>query len=392
MKITRRDFLKGTATTLFLAGFNLPVFASSNKKKNLVVIMLRGGMDGLTAVPIIGDKDFEKKRKDIVIENIIKLNSDFALHPRLSGFYEAWTENTGTIVHATSIPYTQRSHFEGQNLMESGGRIAYQEKTGWVGRAMKIANLKGDGLALSLPMPLLLRGVPKNNNYYPADGQLPDDETLELLRSVYHERSEEELIDMINFIKKRKTEDMMSVNNYSSNSNKRNNNNLARQAAKALMQTNGPRVAVFEVNGFDTHAAQGGVDGTHTKCLVEMDEIIKTLKVYLEDAYKDTLILTVTEFGRTIAQNGGNGTEHGYGTAIFMAGGLLKKSQVYTDWPGLKSKELYQGRDLNATTDARSVYASAMSTVFDLDFKRIQKEVFWGEDLQNLSDKLFKSS
>lgn len=390
MKITRRDFLKGTATTLFLAGFNLPVFASSNKKKNLVVIMLRGGMDGLTAVPIIGDKDFEKKRKDIVIENIIKLNSDFALHPRLSGFYEAWTENTGTIVHATSIPYTQRSHFEGQNLMESGGRIAYQEKTGWVGRAMKIANLKGDGLALSLPMPLLLRGVPKNNNYYPTDGQLPDDETLELLRSVYHERSEEELIDMINFIKKRKTEDTMNVNAYSFL--KRNNNNLARQAAKALMQNNGPRVAVFEVNGFDTHAAQGGVDGTHTKCLVEMDEIIKTLKVYLEDAYKDTLILTVTEFGRTIAQNGGNGTEHGYGTAIFMAGGLLKKSQVYTDWPGLKSKELYQGRDLNATTDARSVYASAMSTVFDLDFKRIQKEVFWGEDLQNLSDKLFKSS
>jgi uncharacterized protein (DUF1501 family) len=383
MKITRRDFLKGTATTLFLAGFNLPVF---------VVIMLRGGMDGLTAVPIIGDKDFEKRRKDIVIENTIKLNSDFALHPRLSGFHEAWTENTGTIVHATSIPYTQRSHFEGQNLMESGGRIAYQEKTGWVGRAMKIANLKGDGLALSLPMPLLLRGVPKNNNYYPADGQLPDDETLELLRSVYHERSEEELIDMMNFIKKRKTEDMMSVNNYSSNSNKRNNNNLARQAAKALMQNNGPRVAVFEVNGFDTHAAQGGVDGTHTKCLVEMDEIIKTLKVYLEDTYKETLILTVTEFGRTIAQNGGNGTEHGYGTAIFMAGGLLKKSQVYTDWPGLKSKELYQGRDLNATTDARSVYASAMSTVFDLDFKRIQKEVFWGEDLQNLSDKLFRTS
>ena len=392
MKITRRDFLKGTATTLFLAGFNLPVFASSNKKKNLVVIMLRGGMDGLTAVPIIGDKDFEKRRKDIVIENTIKLNSDFALHPRLSGFHEAWTENTGTIVHATSIPYTQRSHFEGQNLMESGGRIAYQEKTGWVGRAMKIANLKGDGLALSLPMPLLLRGVPKNNNYYPADGQLPDDETLELLRSVYHERSEEELIDMMNFIKKRKTEDMMSVNNYSSNSNKRNNNNLARQAAKALMQNNGPRVAVFEVNGFDTHAAQGGVDGTHTKCLVEMDEIIKTLKVYLEDTYKETLILTVTEFGRTIAQNGGNGTEHGYGTAIFMAGGLLKKSQVYTDWPGVKSKELYQGRDLNATTDARSVYASAMSTVFDLDFKRIQKEVFWGEDLQNLSDKLFRTS
>ena len=89
-------------------------------------------------------------------------------------------------------------------------------------------------------------------------------------------------------------------------------------------------------------------------------------------------------------KNGGNGTEHGYGTAVFLAGGLVKKSQVHTDWPGLKRKELFDGRDLNATLDARSVYASAMSSVFDLDFKRIQKEVFWGEELQNLSDKLFK--
>jgi len=163
MKISRRDFLKGTATSLFLAGFNFPALASSSKKKNLVVIMLRGGMDGLCAVPVIGDKNFEKRRKSILIENTIKLNSDFALHPRLRAFNQCWNENTGTIVHATSIPYTQRSHFEGQNLMESGGRVAYQEKTGWVGRAMKLANLQGDGLALSLPMPLLLRGIPKNN-------------------------------------------------------------------------------------------------------------------------------------------------------------------------------------------------------------------------------------
>ena len=388
MKITRRDFLKGTATTLFLAGFNLPALASSSKKKNLVVIMLRGGMDGLCAVPVIGDKRFEKKRKSILIENTIKLNSDFALHPRLIGFNKCWNDNTGSIVHATSIPYTQRSHFEGQNLMESGGRTPYQEKTGWVGRAMKLANLQGDGLALSLPMPLLLRGIPKNNNYFPADGKLPRKDTLDLLRSVYADSSEDELLEMMNFIKKRKDEQMMGG---SSGRGKRKNKNLARQAATYLRKSDGPRVAVFEVNGFDTHAAQGGVDGTHTKCLVEMDEIINNLRDNLQEAYKDTIILTVTEFGRTIKQNGGNGTEHGYGTAIFMAGGLLKKSQVHTDWPGLKRKEMYEGRDLNATIDARSVYASAMSTVFDLDFKRIQKDVFWGEDLQNLSDKLFKA-
>ena len=388
MKISRRDFLKGTATTLFLAGFNLPALATSSRKKNLVVIMLRGGMDGLCAVPVIGDKNFEKRRKSILIENAIKLNSDFALHPKLKAFHRCWKENTGSIVHATSIPYTQRSHFEGQNLMESGGRVAYQEKTGWVGRAMKLAKLQGDGLALSLPMPLLLRGIPKNNNYFPADGRLPRKDTLDLLRTVYSDSSEDELLEMMNFIKKRKDEQMMGGSVFR---DKRENRNLARQAATYLRKSDGPRVAVFEVNGFDTHAAQGGVNGTHTRCLVEMDDIISNLKENLEEAYKDTIILTVTEFGRTIKQNGGNGTEHGYGTAIFMAGGLLKKSQVHTDWPGLKRKEMYEGRDLNATIDARSVYASAMSTVFDLDFKRIQKDVFWGEDLQNFSDKLFKA-
>jgi len=388
MKISRRDFLKGSATTLFLAGFNLPALATSSRKKNLVVIMLRGGMDGLCAVPVIGDKNFEKRRKNILIENTIKLNSDFALHPKLIGFNKCWNENTGSIVHATSIPYKQRSHFEGQNLMESGGRVPYQEKTGWVGRAMKLANLKGDGLALSLPMPLLLRGVPKNNNYFPTWGRLPRKDTLDLLKSVYADSSEDELLQMMDFIKKRKDEQMMGG---TGGGDRQKNKNLARQAAKYLRKSDGPRVAVFEVNGFDTHAAQGGVDGTHTKCLVEMDEIINNLKDNLQEAYKDTIILTVTEFGRTIKQNGGNGTEHGYGTAIFMAGGLLKKSQVHTDWPGLKRKEMYEGRDLNATIDARSVYASAMSTVFDLDFKRIQKDVFWGEDLQNLSDKLFKA-
>jgi uncharacterized protein (DUF1501 family) len=266
--------------------------------------------------------------------------------------------------------------------MESGGRIAYQEKTGWVGRAMKLAKLQGNGLALSLPMPLLLRGVPKNNNYYPADGILPREETLEILKSIYAEKSEDDLLEMMQYILDRKNKEMMSGSSgYSSD--KRGNKNLAKEGAISLSNPNGPRVAVFEVDGFDTHAAQGGVDGSHTKSLVEMDEIINNLKDNLQEAYKDTIILTATEFGRTIKQNGGNGTEHGYGTAIFMAGGLLKKSQVHTDWPGLKRKELYDGRDLNATIDARSVYASAMSTVFDLDFKRIQKDVFWGEDLQN---------
>ena len=167
---------------------------------------------------------------------------------------------------------------------------------------------------------------------------------------------------------------------------------LATNAANELSKPDGPRVAVFEVDGFDTHAAQGATNGAHADCLSDYDNIIRSLKSSMtKQAFDNTLILTLTEFGRTIKQNSSNGTEHGYGSAVLMAGGLVKKAQVHTDWPGLKRKELFEGRDLNSTIDARSIYASAMSTVFELDFKKIKNEVFWGDEIQNYSDKLFKT-
>ncbi len=382
MKITRRNFLKGSLASLFLAGSGIPVYSSTKTKKNLVVIMLRGGMDALCAVPVIGDKDFEKRRKQLILDDTIKLNSDFALHPILEGFHELWKEKKGAIIHATNIPYTQRSHFDGQNLMESGGKIPYKVKTGWLGRGMKVAALKQEGLALALPMPLILRGVPKNNNYFPTKGKLPTNKVLSLLKDVYKEKSEDELIGMLEIIKSRPKERSYAADDLYS---------LANEAGTLMKEPDGPRVAVFEVGGFDTHAAQGGVHGTHSDCLKDMDLIFATLKKRLKEEFENTLIVTLTEFGRTIKQNSGLGTEHGYGSAIFMGGGLLKKSQVFTDWPGLKRKQLFEQRDLNSTIDSRSIYASAMSTVFEVDFERIRKEVFWGEDLKNYSDKLFKT-
>jgi uncharacterized protein (DUF1501 family) len=381
MKINRRDFLKTTAaTSLYFAGFGLPSYASQ-KKKNLVIIMLQGGMDGLCAVPIKNDKNFEKLRSKINLDRTLKLTSDFDLHPALENFKSCWDQNTASVFHATSIPYKERSHFEGQNLMMTGGRVPYKHKTGWLGRGMKLAGLKGNGLALSLPMPLLIRGVPLNDNYYPIRSSLPNKGILNIIEEEFNQYVEKDLSATLSMVRKRK------FNSYSGN----NNSSLALEAGKQLADPNGPRVAVFQVEEFDTHAAQGGVHGTHADCLREYDQIVKGLKTSLGTVFKDTLILTLTEFGRTIKQNGGNGTEHGYGTAVLMAGGLIKRSEVHGDWPGLKRKELFQGRDLNSTMDARSIYASAMSTVFDLDFKRIQKDVFWGENLQNLSDKLFKS-
>ena len=383
MKINRRDFLKTTAlTSLYFAGFGAPTLASKGPKKNLVVIMLRGGMDGLCAIPVKGDKKFEKLRSKINLDRTLKLTSDFDLHPALETFKKLWDQNQGAAVHATNIPYTGRSHFDGQNLMESGGKIPYQVKTGWLGRGMKSAGLTGKGLALALPMPLLIRGVPMNNNYYPVGDRLPSKETMSIIEQAFKDHDEKLLSENLKIVMTRDLRNQGSRENWS----------LASNAGEQLSKLNGPRVAVFEVDGFDTHAAQGATNGAHADCLNDFDRIVKGLNQSMsKEAFDNTLIVTLTEFGRTIKQNSSNGTEHGYGSAVFLAGGLVKKAQIHTDWPGLKRKELFEGRDLNSTIDARSIYASAMSTVFDVDFKKINKEVFWGENLQNLSDKLFKA-
>ena len=382
MKITRRDFLKASAiTSLYLAGFSGTSLANPKSKKNLVIVMLRGGMDGLCAIPIKGDKDFEKMRSKINLDRTLTLTSDFDLHPALETFKSLWDKNQSAAVHATNIPYTGRSHFDGQNLMESGGKIPYQEKTGWLGRGMKIAGLTGNGLALALPMPLLIRGVPMNNNYFPVGYKLPYPSILKSIQEAFIEYDEKLLSENLEIVRTRKLSNTASDKSWI----------LATNAGTELSRPDGPRVAVFEVDGFDTHAAQGATNGAHADCLSDYDNIVRSLKSSMtKDAFDNTLILTLTEFGRTIKQNSSNGTEHGYGSAILMAGGLLKKAQVHTDWPGLKRKELFEGRDLNSTIDARSIYASAMSTVFEVDFNRIQKEVFWGDNLKNYSDKLFK--
>ena len=247
---------------------------------------------------------------------------------------------------------------------------------------MLASDIVGKGLAISLPKPLLLRGVPQNNNFFPS----PDFVETKLIDQIYDEfkGDHNDLIkSTLDTIRQRPLSMQIATDS-------EDRKKLALEAAKQLKDQSGPRVAVFELDGFDTHAAQGGVDGAHADALEEVNEIVKILYENLGKAFDNTLILTLTEFGRTIKQNGGYGTEHGYGSAILMAGGLLKKSQVYTDWPGLKKKELFEGRDLNSTIDSRAVYNSAMSICFNKDPEFLRREFFWGYDLPNLTEELFK--
>ena len=376
---TRRNFLIGGATSVFFTGLNLstPVGASIGPKKNLIVVMLRGGLDGLSAVPAIGDKKFKKYRKNLYGEyskDVFKISEDFGLHPKLEHFNILYGRNEATVVHATSTPYVDRSHFDGQNVMMSGATRPYALKTGWLGRGMVTANIMEVGLTLSLPMPLLLRGAEQKDNYFPAEGVIPKDEILEKLISAY--RNDDDMKMVMENIRRRPVSHFFGEND---------TKDLAKHTGRILKDELGPNVAVFDMDGFDTHAGQLY---DNNKNLEEFDNLLITLEDSLGDAWKNTLIVTLTEFGRTVKQNGGQGTDHGIGTAILMAGGLIKKGQVYTDWPGLNKKQLYEGRDLAVTTDARAVYNSAMSAVFDYDVKKMASSVYETQ-LPDLTSALF---
>ncbi len=380
MTMDRRSFILGSTTLTMLGMPFLGARAERIKKRNLVVIMLRGGMDGLSAVPI-RDKILNSARPDIIVRDVRQLNSDFSLHPRLKTFHQLWEEERATVVHATNIPYTNRSHFEGQDLMQSGGHTPYAERTGWLGRGIKAAEL--NSLAVSLPMPLLLRGAPLPDNYFPTYWSLPNSTMMNQIAATFDEGSL--LATTMHQILARPRSMLEFPDGDGEEAVI-----LAKTAAREMKKDYGPRVAVFDVEGFDTHAAQGGNDGEHGEKLGNADELLRVLRDEMGDKFDDTLVLTLTEFGRTLHQNGGYGTEHGYGTAILMAGGLLRKAQIHTDWPGLMTKGLFEGRDLNATIDARAVYCSAMAACFDVDFGYLRKQVFWGEELIDLTETLFR--
>ncbi|MGB1919721.1 MAG: DUF1501 domain-containing protein [Candidatus Puniceispirillales bacterium] len=375
--INRRDFILGSVTLTMLGSPLFSARAEKLEKRNLVVILLRGGMDGLTAVPP-NDPILASRRPDIMVENTLSLSADFGLNPKLQEFYKCWQDGKASVFHATNIPYTMRSHFEGQDLMESGGLTPFAESTGWLGRGIHAAHL--DGLAISLPMPLLLRGPKNVDNYYPTHFDIPSPAMMEMVQQTYPPDSL-----LANTMEKVIARPVSMLQSNSS----RDAHNLARTASRMLAKPDGPRIAVFDIEGFDTHASQGGGEGEHADKLADYDLILSRLKQGMGDAFDHTLIVTLTEFGRKLDQNGGSGTEHGFGTAVLLAGGLVKGGVVHTDWPGLQKKNLYEGQDLQATMDARSIYCSAMATCFQVDFDHLRRQVFWNAPLVDLTNKLF---
>jgi uncharacterized protein (DUF1501 family) len=400
MKINRRNFLKGALTTLFLTGLNLPAISQSNNKKNLIIITLRGGMDGMLAIPSLGDKNFESLRPNLIFDNHFKLNSDFSLHSKLSEFYELWKIEKSSFVHATSTFHKDGQHWEAQNLMENGGLFPFKESTGWLGRAMELKGLDTNMLYRNSDMPLLLRGKHVKDFYYPTIDYYPNRNVFKQLTASYKDNNEIELNEILKIIDNREKypfrskfspfKSRFTLQNHEDYLKNFNDHtlHLAKKAALLMKEKEGPRVAVFEIEGFDAHRSYEkhwhSTDG-----LSKINTIVKELRKGLKKEFDNTLILTMTEFGRTVKENEESGTDHGWASAILMAGGLIKKSQVLSDWPGLSSKDLYADTKLKSTINSRSIYASAISNVFDLDFDIIRKKIFWDKDLVDYSSKLF---
>jgi uncharacterized protein (DUF1501 family) len=377
--ITRRHFMAGTGVSVFFAGFPTTGYAQPTEVGKVGVIILEGGMDGLAAVPPLGDPGLKKQRKGLIASTPIALNPFFGLHPSLPQFARMLANNEAALVHATSFPYRLRSHFEGQNLMQSGGVQPFEAQTGWLGRAMELAGIPGKALALD--MPLLVRGGEDLDNLYPASLKNVAPTSAELIASL------EEQFDgdmKLAFEKLR----LRAVGN-SMEALRRNPGGLAEEAGKEMAKPGGPNVAVVRITEFDTHAHQGTNDGMLPQRLQLIDDAFKGFKIGLGAAWSNAIILTITEFGRTVKENGSEGTDHGYGTAALLAGGLIKNAKVVADWPGLGDGELFEGRDLMATLDYRSVCAAAIEAAFGLDHGLITEQVFGEKSLPHVHGLIF---
>ena len=379
LNLTRREFLKASGASLFLAGLPLPGFTKDKPPGTISVILLEGGMDGLTAVPPFGDSNLLKMRKGLTPENYLKLNSFFGLHPSFKYFAGLMAKNNASIIHATNFPYTKRSHFEGQNLMQGGGLNPFSETSGWLGRALDLA--RTPGRSMSLDMPLVLRGMSDNDNFYPANIRSSSNLMTQLIDSISMSYGKEGS-EIFKKVSKKSTQKDSIV--------PRNPASLAKFAGKAMAQEGGPLSSVIKVDQFDTHASQGSDEhGRHGKQLTLIDDIIAGYKEGLGDAWDRSIILTLTEFGRTVFENGTRGTDHGYGSVGLLAGGAITKSRVISDWPGLSKKEQFEQRDLMSTIDYRSVCAACIENALGLDHDLIADKVFFTPKLPRVYNNIF---
>jgi len=396
-RMQRREFLN--LTTLAAGGAFLTsrvVFAGPEENEaRLVVVILRGALDGLAAVPPYGDRDYAGLRRDFALRppgekgSALALDGFFGLHPSLAFLGQSYRARELTVFHALASPYRDRSHFDGQDVLESGTPRPHASQTGWLNRALAAAPARAQreaGVALGQNVPLVMRGPAAVASWSPSRLIALDDDTLARLTDLYAGDAllSTRLADALasNAIAAESAGDgAMSATSNASPANAPAANNaryaeVVGAAAGFLRQADGPKVAVFDTTGWDTHANEGGAEGQLAGRLAALDGGLATLKQGLGPAWNHTAVLLITEFGRTAAINGTRGTDHGTATMAFLVGGAVAGGRVISDWPGLSSRALYQGRDLAPTLDLRSVLKGLLEEHVGVPASALEKTVF----------------
>jgi uncharacterized protein (DUF1501 family) len=381
---SRRSLLLGSAS--FAAWAYLPKFAraADGRDPRLVVVILRGALDGLATVAPIGDPDYAGLHGSIALsangpKAANMLDSFFGLHPAMPETSRMYRDKKVAVVHAVASPYRERSHFDGQDVLESGFAGPGRVQSGWLNRALE-GLPKGDrvmsGLAIGPTTPLVLRGAAPTVAWAPVALPQAGEDTAMRLMDLYSQRDPalaKALNAGLQLDKAAQGDDMKPKPGTNGAAAMRL---VARGAAKLMSADDGPRIAALAFDGWDTHANEGGATGRLAQLLGGLDGALAEFESGLGARWRDTVIVVATEFGRTARINGTAGTDHGTGTVALLVGGAVKGGRVISDWPGLKPANLYQGRDLAPTADLRAVFKGVLHDHLGVSERTLADAVF----------------
>jgi uncharacterized protein (DUF1501 family) len=395
--LTRRRFLLSTGA--LAAGAALPkvLFAHTGGSARLVVVILRGALDGLAAVPPCGDPNYAGLHRELAIaapglaEGALALDDTFGLHPSFAFLHERFLARELVVFHAVASPYRDRSHFDGQNVLENGLTKPIGTADGWLNRALAALPRgtapAGRAVAISQNVPLILRGEAPVISKSPQATPDVDEELLARLADLYSKDD---------WFSARLSEAVQTGKLADEGGNLADSpsmgaapptmgraaavldrvSGVAHMASTLMRSEGGPEVAVIEASGWDTHANQGGAKGALGQRLAGLDRALRTLADELGPLWPQTAVLVVTEFGRTAAMNGTRGTDHGTGGAAFLVGGAVRGGRVIADWPGLARTALLDNRDLRPTLDLRSLFKAVLDEHMRVDAKTLATRVF----------------
>jgi len=388
---SRRELLLASGT--LFAWAHLPKIArAEGRDPRFLAIILRGALDGLATVAPIGDPDWLALRSDNALTldgktPALKLDEFFALNPAMPNLHRMFESKEAIIVHASATPYRERSHFDGQDLLESGLPRPGASETGWLNRAL--AGLASAGrvdprgsklFAVGPVTPLVVRGPAPVLSWSPQRVLPASEDTVQRLLALYRD-CDAKLAGVIEDNSK-----FAAAVEQRSSGQKPNApgpgqvrayfSEAAGTAAKFLSRPDGPRVGALALDGWDTHFNEGIAQGRLSQLLGALDEALGAIKTNMGAAWRETVVALATEFGRTARINGTEGTDHGTATVALLVGGALKGGRVIADWPGLKPADLYQDRDLKPTTDLRAVLKGVLRDHLRADEKALAQTVF----------------